>query len=141
MGPAADFIDKEIPKTIVGFLYQQPFSFQSDAQQVLIQPILVRHLPDEWYVGWGELNWTINTETGGYDIPLNVRVGKVVKIGHQPINIFVEPFYTPEGLRKGPASEWGVKLNVTFLFPDMKFGPLLGPLFGGCGHSHDCCCE
>jgi hypothetical protein len=38
------------------------------------------------------------------------------------------PFYTPEGLRKGPGAEWGVKLSVTLLFPELK---LNGPLFGG----------
>jgi hypothetical protein len=134
LGPAAAVLYKQIPKTLLGFIYQQPFSFESDAQQILIQPVLVRHLPNEWYIRWGELNWVFNTETGDYDIPLNVALGKVCKIGDHPVNIFVEPFYTPEGLRRGPASEWGVKLNVTFLFPDKKFGPLLGPLFGGGGH-------
>lgn len=129
LGPAFAALYKEIPKTLLGFVYQQPFSMESEAQQVLIQPIFVRHLPDQWYVRWGELNWTINTETGDYNLPLNVAVGKVLKIGNQPINVFVQPFYTPEGMRQGPASEWGVKLNVTFLFPEKKFGRLLGPVF------------
>ena len=142
LGPAAGFIYKEIPKTLLGVLYEQPFSLESQAQQILVQPIVVRHLEDEWYVGWGELNFVFNTENGDYNVPLNVRVGKVVKCGNQPINIFVEPFYTPDGLRKGPASEWGVKLNVTLLFPDLKFGALLGPVFDHCGYSDDsCCCE
>ncbi|MHC4178980.1 MAG: hypothetical protein ACYSWU_15815 [Planctomycetota bacterium] len=134
LGPAAAVLYKQIPKTLVGFVYQQPFSFQSNAQQVLVQPILVRHLPHEWYIRWGELNWTFNTETGDYDIPLNVALGKVCKVGNQPINVFVQPFYTPEGLRSGPAAEWGVKLNVTLLFPKKKFGPLLGCLFDRCSH-------
>jgi hypothetical protein len=139
LGPAAGFIYKEIPKTILGFLYQQPFSLQGRAQRILIQPVYVRHLPNEWYIGWGEFNWVFNTETGDYNIPLNFRVGKVVKLGHQPINIFVEPFYTPEGLRRGPASEWGVKLNVTFLFPEKKLDPLLGCLFDRqCNCRHNC---
>ncbi len=129
LGPAAGVLYKEIPKTLLGVIYQQPFSFDSEAQQVLIQPVLVRHLPDEWYIRWGELNFVFNTETGDYNIPINVALGKVLKVGEQPINIFVEPFYTPEDLRRGPAAEWGVKLNVTFLFPDKKFGPLLGGLF------------
>ncbi|NQT12670.1 MAG: hypothetical protein HQ582_07975 [Planctomycetes bacterium] len=130
LGPAVGVLYKQIPKTLVGFIYQQPFSFQSNAQQVLVQPVFVRHLPKEWYLGWGDLNWAFNTETGDYNMPLSVKVGKVGKIGCQPVNIFVQPFYTPEGLRSGPASEWGVKLNVTFLFPEKKFGPLTGSLFG-----------
>ncbi len=126
LGPAAGFIYKEIPKTIFGVIYQQPFSFESNAQQVLITPVLVRQLPNKWYIRWGELNWIFNTENGDYNIPINVAVGKVTKFGNQPVNIFIQPFYTPEDLRQGPAAEWGVKLNVTFLFPEMKFGPLLG---------------
>ncbi|MEK6237498.1 MAG: hypothetical protein N2C14_22555 [Planctomycetales bacterium] len=148
LGPAAAVLYKEIPKTLLGVVYQQPFSFQSDAQQVLIQPILVRHLPDQWYVRWGELNWSIDTDTGNYNLPLNAAVGKVAEIGGQKLNIFVQPFYTPDSLRSGPASEWGVKLNVTFLFPDKKLGPLSGSLFssgcnhGGRGHGRrESCCQ
>ncbi|MCR9115948.1 MAG: hypothetical protein NXI22_03255 [bacterium] len=137
LGPAAAVLYKEMPKTLVGALVTTQFSFQSDAQQVNVSPIFVRHLPKQWYVGWGEIFWTFDTATGNYNMPLNVRVGKIVKVGDQAINVFVEPFYTPEGLRSGPASEWGVKLNVTFLLPEKKFGPLLGPLFSHrCGH---CC--
>lgn len=123
-GPAALVFYKQIPKTLIGGIYQQAFSLDSDAQKVLITPVLIRHLPDQWYVGWGDLNWEFNTETGGYNIPLSTRIGKICKIGDLPVNVFLQPFYTPEGLRSGPASEWGVKLNVTFLFPDLKFGPL-----------------
>lgn len=133
LGPAAAVLYKQIPKTLVGFIYQQPFSFQSDAQQVLFAPIFVRHLPCQWYIRWGDLNWVFNTETGDYNIPLNVALGKVGKLGDRPVNVFVQPFYTPEGLRSGPASEWGVKLNLTFLFPEKKFGPLFG---GGCCRRH-----
>jgi hypothetical protein len=135
LGPAVGVLYKQIPKTLLGVIYQQPFSFESDAQQILIQPVVVRQLPNEWYIRWGELNFVFNTETGDYNIPLNLALGKVLKVGNQPINVFVEPFYTPEGLRRGPASEWGVKLNVTFLFPDKKLKPLMGFLWGG----HNAC--
>ena len=53
LGPAAAVLYKQIPKTLVGVVYQQPFSWESQAQQILIQPVIVRHLPNEWYVGWG----------------------------------------------------------------------------------------
>jgi hypothetical protein len=137
LGPAAGVLYKQIPKTLLGFIYQQPFSFESDAQQILIEPILVRHLPNEWYIRWGELNFVFNTETGDYNIPLSFALGKVLTVGNQPINVFIEPFYTPEELRTGPASQWGVKLNVTLLFPEKKLDPLLGFLWGG----HGCNCR
>jgi hypothetical protein len=139
LGPAAGLLYKEIPKTLVGFIYQQPFSLQGDAQQILLQPILVRHLEDDWYVRWGDMNWEFDTRTGNYNLPLNFAVGKVTELGRHKANVFVQPFYTPEGLRRDPAEQWGVKLNITFLFPDKKFGPLFGHMFDRCdGH---CCCE
>ncbi len=137
-GPVAAIINTTKPKTIRGALVQSQFSLESDASSISVQPIYVRNLPDKWYVGWGTTFWTFDTDNGNYNMPLNARVGKVTKLGNQPANIFLEPFYTPEAMRKGPAAEWGVKLSVTFLYPDKKFGPLLGSLFGGHSRSHGC---
>lgn len=39
LGPSAAVVYKEIPQTLLGIVYQQPFSLESDAQQVLIQPV------------------------------------------------------------------------------------------------------
>jgi hypothetical protein len=127
LGPTIFAVSKVVPKWNLGALVEVPFSLESDAYAVQMQPIAVRLLPDEWYVGWGDLNWTMDDQNGNYNLPINLRVGKVCKVGDQPLNVFLMPFYTPNGLRKGPAAEWGVKLSVTFLFPEMK---LNGPLFG-----------
>lgn len=130
IGPAVGFIYKEIPKTIIGVIYQHPFSLESEYQQISIQPVIVHHLSNDWYIRWGDINWTINTDTGDYNIPLNMAVGKVVKFGDRPVNIFVEPFYTPPGLQSGIGGDkWGVKLNVTFLYPEKKLKPLCGCLW------------
>ena len=130
LGPSAAFITTAVDKWNLGFLYEQPFSIESDAYQVLFQPIAVRTLPDEWYVGWGDLLMLLNDRDGGYDLPLSVRVGKVVEFGKTPVNVFVQPSYTPDGLRSGPGGpKWGIKLNITFLFPgaDLR-APILSRL-------------
>jgi len=127
LGPSMFAVTKVIPKWNLGALVQVPLSMESDAYTVQMQPIVVRMLPDEWYVGLGDQEWILDDQDGNYNIPINFRVGKVCKVGDQPLNVFVMPFYTPDGLRKGPAAEWGVKLSVTFLFPEMK---LNGALFG-----------
>ena len=127
LGPTIFAVTKVVPKWNLGALVQVPFSMESSDYAVQMQPIAVRLLHDEWYVGWGDLLWTMDDQNGNYNLPINLRLGKVCKVGDQPLNIFVMPFYTPDGLRKGPASEWGIKLSVTFLFPEMK---LNGPLFG-----------
>jgi len=46
-----------------------------------LQPIAGRALPDQWYVGAGDLLWAFEDQNGGYDIPQSVRVGKVFKLG------------------------------------------------------------
>jgi len=127
IGPSMFAITKVVPKWNLGALVQVPFSLESDAYSVQMQPIAVRMLRNEWYVGLGDQEWVFNDQDGNYNLPINVRVGKVCKVGDQPLNVFIMPFYTPNGLRKGPAAEWGVKLSVTLLFPKME---LNGPLFG-----------
>jgi len=142
LGSSAVVVYKEIPKTLLGFIYQQPFSMESDAQAVNLSVIAVRQLPDQWYVRWGEIFWTFNTKTGDYNIPLQFAVGKVVKVHNQSLNLFVEPFYTPDGLHSGTGGDkWGIKLNCTFLFPKKKLQPLLGFLWGENGHCGGCRCR
>jgi hypothetical protein len=142
LGPTAGLIYKKMPKTVLGFLIQAPLSLESQHSEIDLEIIAVRHLPCQTYIRWGDDFWTFNTDTGDYNMPIEIAYGKVVKKGifGLPNNIFVMPYYTPEGLHSGPGGDkWGVKLNVTFLFPEKKFGPLFGHLFDRCG-GH-CCCE
>lgn len=118
-----------MPKWVIGILYQMPFSTQTDAYSGQAQLIATRLLKDQWYAGWGDQLWTLDDQNGNYNLPLQMRVGKVVKVGEQPLNIFLQGFYTPDGLRKGPAAEWGIKLSVTFLYPKAKLAaPILSRL-------------
>ncbi len=127
LGPTIFAVTKAIPKWNLGALVQVPFSLESDSYTVQMQPIVVRMLPNEWYVGLGDQEWILDDQDGNYSLPINFRIGKVCKFGDQPMNVFLMPYYTPEGLRKGPASKWGVKLSVSLLFPKLQ---LDGPLFG-----------
>jgi hypothetical protein len=122
LGPAAVVLYSGIKNWQLGALVQNPVSIGGDSDRdpvstILIQPIATRHFKDGWYAGWGELSMSYEWHKGNYNIPLNVRLGKIIKMGKQNLNVFVEPFYTPSGFHKGPAAEWGFKLNVTFLLP------------------------
>ena len=99
LGPSIFAITKAVPKWNLGFLVQIPFSMESDAYTVQMQPIAVRLLPNEWYVGVGDLLWNLDDRNGNYDIPLSVRIGKVQKIGNSLFNIFLQPQYTPRDSR------------------------------------------
>lgn len=127
LGPSAVVISRAIPKWIVGGLVEVPFSLGSDAYTVQMQAIALRLLPDEWFVGWGDQILRFDDENGGYDIPLSLQLGKVAKVGNTPMKLFVEPIYTPDGLRSGPGgAQWSIKLNLTILMPDAKlYDPLL----------------
>ena len=139
LGPAAFFTTKAVDKWLFGVLCYPTFSLESDAYQVLAQPIAVRYLPNEWYVGWGDLLWKVDDQNGDYNLPLALRVGKVTEIGKHKLNVFIEPYCTPSGLHRtagrSDGTSWGIKLNVTFLLPDAKLhAPILSRLYGGeCG--------
>ena len=82
---------------------------QSNAYQVLFQPLVIRNLPNQWYVGLGDASWKFDDHKGQYDIPLALRIGKVAKIGKHNWNIFLQPSYTPSGFHKG--DEGGIFLG------------------------------
>lgn len=127
LGPTVFAVSKAVPKWNLGVLVQAPFSMESDAYALQVQPIVVRTLPQDWYVGSGDLLWTFDDQNGGYDVPLSARVGKVHKFGDHILNIFLQPQYTPRGFHSGGKAEWGIKLNVTFLLPHVKLSdPVLG---------------
>ncbi len=138
-GPSLVMISRAVPKWIVGGLVEVPFSLESDAYSVQMQGIALRLLPNEWFIGWGDQIIKFDDQNGGYDIPLSLQFGKVAKVGKTPMKFFIEPIYTPEGLRSGPGgTKWAFKFNVTTLFPDAKlYAPLLHRLGGR--HGGHCC--
>lgn len=123
LGPSFAVINTSKKGWIYGFLVEVPFSLESDAYAVQMQPIFTRLLKDEWYVAIGDLLWKLDDQNRGYDIPLSFKVGRVIKAGTQPINIFIQPEYTPVGLTTSPTTaKYGIKLSVSFLLPGAKFG-------------------
>ncbi|MHC5060877.1 MAG: hypothetical protein ACYTFK_07325 [Planctomycetota bacterium] len=122
LGPAFVLLYSAIPKWQFGGLIQNPISIAGDSDRdsvstLNIQPIATRHLEGGWYVGLGDLPITYEWLNGDYNIPLNLRIGKITKICNQPVNMFIQPFWTPSGFHKGSTSEWGFKFNLTLLFP------------------------
>lgn len=84
-------------------------------QSMLFQPLLVKQLGEGWYTGWGDDLWQFNTESGNFDMPLQLRLGKVHKLCGKQFNTFVTGAYTPDELRSGPAPEWGIKFSIALL--------------------------
>jgi hypothetical protein len=123
LGPAAAYINSSKKGWVFGALVEIPFSLESDAYAVECQPILTKLLKDEKYIAIGDLLWKFDDQNGNYNIPLSMKFGKVIKAGKQPINVFLQPEYTPVGLTShGTQSKYGLKISVSFLLPGAEFG-------------------
>ena len=114
------FVTKFKPWQFGALVYSQHSfagtSHRSTVSKLFWQPIVVRHFDKGWYAGLPDIASTINLRNGENTLNFTgLRVGKVTKIGKQPINVFLQPWYTP--VHEGAAGKWNIKLNITFLFP------------------------
>jgi hypothetical protein len=120
-GPAAVFVYTKIPKWQLGGLIDNNWSFDTNrhgkknVNKMSIQWLVNYHYKPGYYVGWGDLPMTFNWKNGKQNIPLNIKWGHTTKIGKQPVDMYVQPFYTPS--HDGLSNKYGVKFNLTFLFP------------------------
>ena len=106
----------------VGGLVRQLWSFAGDddrkeVNQTLIEPFLNYNLDDGWYLTT-DLVITANWEAKSDDrwtVPLGGGIGKLFKVGEQPINAKLEAYYNAE--RPTGAPEWQISFQWAFLFP------------------------
>jgi hypothetical protein len=118
-GPGGLFLYKGIPKTVLGVLGYNQWSFagkssRDDVNTFTFQLIWVRHFD------WGYLGWTDQTSTIDWEhdnrvsFPVGLRFGKVF-MGKTPLNVAVQPYYTFRN--KGLDDVWGLKVSATFIKP------------------------
>lgn len=89
-------------------------SDRDDTSQLAVQPFGVWQLGGGIYLRSTAI-WAFNLETGDYNIPFGMGIGKVVKVGKIVFNIFAEPQYTV--LHNGigqPEVQFFVGLNTQF---------------------------
>ena len=104
---------------MVGGLVQGLFSLQSDQKAVSFQPLIVRSLPNEWYVSNGFQVWNWQTSNGDFAMPLTFMVGQVLKdLKPFPLNIGIQSSYTPDSWHQGTAPKWQVMFQVAVLIPE-----------------------
>ncbi len=131
IGPAIFGVTRAVPKWVIGFLVQAPCSVESDAYELQMQPVVTRLMENEWYFGWGNTLLKFDDQHGNYSIPMQVKLGKVITLGKQPIDIFFQVEYIPAGFQEPAGEEWAVMLNIGTLLPGLKIGPFCS--------GHDCC--
>lgn len=123
IGPGAVYFNMQIPTWQWGLLGFSSFSFASDnadrnhVANISIQPILVKHFSEGWYAGLPDVPQVYDFRTNNWTLALGPKVGKVMKFGKQPVNLFGQITYNPLDNDDEVAAEWSFKVNMTLLFP------------------------
>jgi hypothetical protein len=93
--------------------------------QMLIQPFLNYNLPKGWYLTSSPIitaNW--NNPTGrGWTVPIRAGVGRVFKLGQQPINASLSAYWHAQQAEidgEQLLGEVTIRAQVQFLFPKRR---------------------
>jgi hypothetical protein len=105
-----------------GLLGRQLWSFagdddRTDVSQLLIEPFVNYNLSNGWFLITDMVitaNWKASSGNE-WTVPVGGGIGRVFKIGNQPINSRLEAYYNVE--RPDGAPEWNVAFTWQFLFP------------------------
>ena len=85
--------------------------------QSLMEPFLNYNLDDGWFLNTDMVitsNWDANSENR-WTIPVGGGIGRLIKIGKQPVNLKLEYYYNV--VRPTGAPKWNTAFTVQFLFP------------------------
>jgi hypothetical protein len=126
LGPAAGIMFTGIKNLVVGAIFQNPVSLNSSSHRpnvnaLTIAPTLTYNLPDGWFVGYSDFNWSFNWEqAGGSTIPLGIQAGKIVHIGKQPFSLSLEAGYNVVHPNYDTGTpRWMIGIEITALFPEI----------------------
>jgi hypothetical protein len=82
-----------------------------------VQPLIIKHFGKGGYVGLQDIPWKYDFRTNDWSMPTGPRVGKVLKLGKLPINLFGAVYYDPMTHDDASTNVWSFKVNCTLLFP------------------------
>jgi hypothetical protein len=120
-GPTAVFLTQ--PKWgSMGILMRQLWSFAGDSDrnevsQFLVEPFVNYNLDKGWFLisdMVATANWRADSGNQ-WTVPLGGGIGRVFKVGNQPINSRVEAYYNV--VRPDGAPDWQIAFTWQFLFP------------------------
>ena len=123
IGPSAVVLTMS-GKWVVGSVFSNVWSFSGSGDQDVNlftwQYFINYNLPNGWYLVSAPIitsNWEADS-SDKWTVPFGGGIGKVFKIGKQPININAQAFYNVEKPDYGP--DWSARLQVQLLFPKKK---------------------
>ncbi len=117
-GPSAVVLTIRGP-WVVGSLFSNVWSFTGDEQVNLFtwQYFVNYNLDDGWYLTSAPIitaNWEADSDNT-WTVPFGGGVGKIFRIGNQPINVSAASYYNVEKSDFG--ADWQMRFQVQFLFP------------------------
>jgi hypothetical protein len=120
-GPAAVALITPKP-WVAGVLVRQLWSFagdsdRKDVSQFLLQPFVNYNLEEGWYLTSSPVitaNWEADSDDR-WTVPVGGGVGKLFRVGRQPVNTSLQAYYNVETPAFGP--DWTLRFQVQFLFP------------------------
>jgi hypothetical protein len=74
-----------------------------------------------WYLSSAPVitaNWEADDSDDKWTVPFGGGIGRVFKIGKQPVNLKAAAYYSVE--KPDHASDWNLQFTWTFLFPKKK---------------------
>ena len=125
LGPALVGVYTKGP-WVVGGLVNNMWSFagdedRSDVNKMLIQPFINYNLPKGWYISISPIitaDW--ENEDQGWTVPIGAGIGRVFRVGKQPINMSVHGYYNavkPEIGGEELMGDWTIRTQIQFLIP------------------------
>lgn len=120
-GPSAVVLIQPKPWTL-GVLGRQLWSFagdsdRSDVNQFLLEPFVNYNLEEGWFLISDMIitaNWDARSSQR-WTVPIGGGLGKLLKIGNQPINTRLEAYWN--AARPDSAPDWALRFTFAFLFP------------------------
>jgi len=109
---------------VIGVLVTNQWSFAGDDQRAAVDSMVLQYFVNYnfqkgWYVTSAPINtanWNVDSDDR-WTVPIGGGVGKIFKVGQQPMNAQVGAYYnvvTPDNL---PAGDWSLRLQLQLLFP------------------------
>jgi hypothetical protein len=118
-GPAFVALKMQGP-WVYGSLISQLWSYHGNDPEVnltSIQPFLNYNMRDGWYPSTSPVitaNWSADSSET-WTIPIGGGIGRVFRIGKQPVNAALKAYYNAQAPRTG--ADWQLQFQVQFLFP------------------------
>jgi hypothetical protein len=114
MGPAVGAVANLSKKLKVGLFSQNLFAGDTAISQ--IQPVIAYQLGDGWAISAGDLQFAYDWKASQWlSAPVGFQIGKVTKIGSQPVRFALNPQYNL--IDRDGLNEWSLTFTFTALFP------------------------